>query len=196
MTFQRTIQLFSLTTAYSILLCIESGKAQTLYQQTGDSQLTISGTSTLHEWTMTSKEGKYQANFEVDEKGMPSKLNSLVLKVRSESLKSGHTGMDKNAYSTLNTDVYKTITFNLASATIVSTKIQCEGSLTVAGVTKRISVDAIFKVLPDKSLQCSGSKKISMSDFEIEAPSFMFGTVKTGNEMTVSFKVILVPAGK
>jgi YceI-like domain len=195
MNFRRTIQLFSLASSLSILPCIESSKAQTLYEQTGDSYLTVAGTSTLHEWTMTSKEGKYRASFEVDEKGTPSKLNSLILKVRSESLKSGHTGMDKNAYSTLNTDVYKTITFNLASATIVSTKIQCEGSLTVAGVTKRISVDATFKVLPDKSLQCSGTKKINMSDFDIEAPSFMFGTVKTGNEMTVSFKVNLVPTG-
>jgi len=195
MTILRTLQLIFVSSV-SILLFKESGVAQTLYEQTGDTYLTISGTSTLHEWTMTTKEGKYQANFDVDEKGMPSKLNSLTIKVRSESLKSGHTGMDKNTYSTLNTDVHKTITFNLVSATIANAKIQCDGSLTVAGVTKRISVDAVVKVMPDNTIQCTGTKKINMSDFEIEAPSFMFGTVKTGNEITVKFKVMLAPAGR
>jgi len=196
MPFRRTILLVLLFSSISALLLTGSSTAQTLYEQTSGSFITIAGTSTLHEWTMTSKEGRCQANFEIDANGVPTRLNSLSLKIRSESLKSGQTAMDKNAYSTLNTDTYKNITFNLVSANIINTKIQCDGNLTVAGVTKRITVDAVYKVLPDKSLLCTGSKKITMSDFEIEAPSFMFGTVRTGNEMTLTFKVNLEPVGK
>src|SRR5690349_24777078 len=89
---------------------------QTIYKQTGESYLSISGTSTLHEWTMTSQEGKVQANITVNADGTPIKIHSLSLSLASESLKSGHAAMDKNAYSSLGTDVNKTIRFELLSA--------------------------------------------------------------------------------
>jgi hypothetical protein len=38
---------------------------------------------------------------------------------------------------------------------------------------------------------CKGSKKIKMTDFNVEPPSFMFGSVKTGDEITVTFDVTL-----
>lgn len=193
MTFRQT-QVFILFSLSMLLLC-ERAKAQILYRQTGDSHLTVSGTSTLHEWTLTTKEPKYQASFELNELGVPVGLTSLLLTVRCESLKSGHSAMDKNTYSTLNTDTYKSITFSLVSATFVNKKILCEGDLTVAGVTKRITVDAAYKIV-NQSIVCSGTKKIKMSDYEIDPPSFMFGTVKTGDEMTVSFNVNLVPVQK
>ena len=196
MPFRRNYLLVLVASSISTISSFPSCSAQTLYEQAGNSRITVSGSSTLHEWTMTTTEGKAQASFEVDENGAPSRLNSLSLKVRSESLKSGQTAMDKNAYSTLNTDVYKTITFSLVSATIANTKIQCDGNLTIAGVTKRIALDVVYKLMPDRSLQCSGTKKINMSDFEIDAPSFMFGTVKTGNEIVISFRVNLAPTEK
>lgn len=193
---RRVFHFLLISSSVSTLLPGGACYAQTLYEQTGDSYITVSGTSTLHEWTMTTKEGKYQANFEVSETGVPAKLNSLSFKVRSESLKSGQTAMDKNAYSTLNTDVHRNITFSLVSATIVNSKIQCDGNLTIAGITKRITIDFVYKLMPDKSLQCRGTKRINLSDYEIEAPSFMFGTVRTGNEIVVSLNVNLTPAEK
>lgn len=196
MTIRQTLFIFLFVSPVSTLLLCGSTKAQLIYKQTGDSYITISGTSTLHEWTMTSKEGKTQATFEFNEHGTPARLNSLLVSVRSESLKSGHSAMDKNAYSTLNTDTHKTIKFSMVSATIVNTKIQCEGDLTVSGVTKRITLEANCKVLSNQSMLCSGTKKIRMSDYAIEAPTFMFGTVTTGDEITVSFNVNLAPVKK
>jgi YceI-like domain len=193
MTFRQTR--FLLLFTFLILMLCESTKAQILYRQTGDSYIAISGTSTLHEWTLTTKEPKYQASFELNEQGAPVGLNSLLLTVRCESLKSGHSAMDKNTYSTLNTDTYKSITFNMVSATLINKKIQCEGDLTVAGATKRITVEVTYKVV-NQSIVCSGTKKIKMSDYGIDPPSFMFGTVRTGDEMTVSFNVNLAPVQK
>src|SRR6187399_2350517 len=125
-------------------MAIQENFAQTIYKQTSDSYLSISGTSTLHEWTMTSMEGKVQANVEVKADGTPAKFLSLSLSVPSESLKSGHKAMDLNAYSSLSTDVHKVIKFTLVSGSITGTKIQCTGNLTVAGVTKSITVDAVW----------------------------------------------------
>ena len=99
--------------------------------------------------------------------------------------------MDKNAYSALKTDKNKQITFQLASGKIEGKTIRCVGSLTIAGTTKQIDVDATYTILSDGSIQCKGSKKLAMRDYNVEPPSFMFGTVTTGNEITVSFDVVL-----
>jgi hypothetical protein len=170
--------------------------AQTAYKQTGKSYITISGTSTLNDWTMTTTDAKCLATFEISSTESPSKVNSLTITMKSESLKSGHPAMDRNAYSTLKTENFKTITFALISSTISDNQIQCVGNLTVAGVMKEIQVDASIKAMPDKSLFVAGSKKFLMSDFGITPPTFMFETVSTGDEVKISFNMELVPAKK
>jgi len=173
-------------------------KGQTIFKQVGESYMTIAGTSTLHDWTMTSLEPQLQATFETTSEGTIKKLNSLSLDVMSESLKSPHKAMDKNAYASLKTDKHKTISFMLTSATINKNQIQCVGNLSIAGVTKQIGIDAVCQTLPDgtMSLQCTGSKAIKMSDYQVVAPSFMFGTVKTGDDIKISFNVIMAPDKK
>ena len=176
------------------ILSFSNSIAQTRYRQSDDSYLSISGTSTLNAWTMNSDEGKYRVDFEISDKGLPSKLNSLSLSVPCESLKSGHSAMDKNAYSALDANSNKSITFILTSSIISPGKIECTGNLSVAGTTKSISLEAEYQVLENHALLFTGKKKLKMSDFGIEPPSFMFGTVSTGDEITVSFNVKLTPA--
>ncbi|GAB1446146.1 hypothetical protein MASR2M41_18980 [Flammeovirgaceae bacterium] len=142
---------------------------------------------------MNSDEGKYRVEFEISDEGLPIKLNSLSLSVPCESLKSGHSAMDKNAYSALDADSHKSIIFILTSSKISSGKIECTGNLTVAGSTKSISVETEYQPLENQALLFTGKKKLKMSDFGIEPPSFMFGTVSTGDEITVSFNIKLIP---
>jgi len=168
-------------------------RGQNLYKQTNASNITLAGTSTLHDWTMTSSETNIQASFKLDEAGIPIQLKSLTLSVPSQSLKSSKKAMDKNAYSALKTEKYKAISFSLASTTVQKNIFTCVGNLSIAGATKAITLDATCEVKPNKTLNCTGKKAIKMSDYQVEAPSFMFGTVKTGDEITVSFNVELAP---
>jgi len=179
--------------ALAFVLIFLTSHGQTRYAQTSTSRISISGTSTLHEWTMTSEKATYDAAFETNSQGDPQQLTSLVVSVPAESLKSGKNGMDKNAYSALKTDKNKHITFKLTSGKIEGKTIHCQGTVTIGGTTKQIDVEATYIVLPDGSIQCKGSKKLAMRDYNIEPPSFMFGSVTTGNEITVSFDVILAP---
>jgi polyisoprenoid-binding protein YceI len=189
----------SWNTALSIFILVIIGaakqsQAQAIYKQSGESYITIAGTSTLHEWTMTSSQPQLVAAIETTAEGNVSQLKSLVLAVQSQSLKSAHNGMDKNAYSALKVDKYKAINFIMTSTTVQKNIIQCLGNLSIAGVTKQVSVDATCALKNGKSsLICSGRKQLKMSDYQVEAPSFMFGTVKTGDEITLSFNIELVP---
>jgi polyisoprenoid-binding protein YceI len=181
---------------YILLLTGVMGKpasAQISYQQARDTQLTIEGKSTLHDWSMTSTEGRYNAEFEISEDRKLTKLNSLTFSIRFESLKSGSNALDKNAYSTMNTAVNKNITFKLLKALVGPQKIHCTGNLNVAGTTRPIDLDVSYQLSDNGALTCTGSTEIKMTDYNIDPPIFMFGTVRTDNDITVSFKVRLVP---
>lgn len=179
--------------ALAIVLASLTVQGQDRYAQSGTSAISIQGTSTLHDWTMTSKEAVYDAVFETNSLGDPVRLTTLVVSLPAESLKSGKAAMDKNAYNALRTDVHKQIAFQLVSSKMEGKNIQCTGKLKIAGTTKQVDVDVIYTILPGGILQCKGSKKIVMTDYGVEPPSFMFGSVTTGDEITVSFDVTLAP---
>ncbi|HEY5690776.1 MAG TPA: YceI family protein [Cyclobacteriaceae bacterium] len=182
---------------YAILLIGILSKpayTQTTYQQARDSKLTIDGTSTLHDWSMTSSEGRYNAEFEFSEDGKLIKLNALTFSIRFESLKSGSNALDKNAYSTMETEVHKDIIFKLSKALVNPQNIYCTGNLTIAGTTNLIDLDVVYQLTDRGQIICSGAKKLKMSDYHIDPPVFMFGTVRTGDQISISFNVRLVPA--
>ncbi len=160
-----------------------------------DTEATVKGTSTLHDWEMNSKEGKTEAVIEL---GSIPKILALKFTLPAESLKSHHSAMDKNAYKTLKTEKYAYLTFVITSSKMTAVdsstfNMNGLGQLEIAGVKKEIELNAVCKVGPDKSLMCTGSKQIKMSDYGLEPPSMMLGTVKTGNEITIDFKQKLIP---
>jgi len=178
--------------AVGLMLANLSGFAQS-YSLSGAPLITVAGTSTMHDWTMTSKEATCQATFETDANGNPTKISSLVINIPAESLKSGKGAMDKNAYNALKTDKNKQITFQISSTQINGKSISSNGNLTIAGSTKSTDVTATFELLSNKSIQLKGSKTLKMTEYKVEPPSFMFGSVKTGDEITISFQLTLTP---
>lgn len=177
-----------------MLVVAFSASAQEVYQQTADSFIKISGTSTLHDWVMTSTEPKVQVRLTRTTEGTLSTLEGATFTLRSESLKSGRQAMDHNTYSTLSTDEFKTINLSVTETAVTPAQLKCIGNITVCGVTKPITLDVAYKLNANGSIRCTGSKKLKMSDFGLEAPTFMFGTVRTGDEVTVDFSIMLVPS--
>lgn len=179
-------------TCLLIFMIMGVAQAQVAYRQT-QVTFTIAGTSTMHDWTMTSKEATIQAGFSVGADGVLQQVNALTLTLPSESLKSGKGAMDKNAYSSLKTSQFKQINFNLVSAKIEGNVVKGSGNLVIAGVTRPIEIEAVCTVKPDNSISCKGSKAIKMTDYKVEPPTFMFGSIKTGDDITISFETNLSP---
>ncbi|QHS59368.1 YceI family protein [Chitinophaga agri] len=163
--------------------------AQVQYQQRNDFNLSIAGTSTMHDWEMKTSKIACNATFTFYEDGELGGLTLLNFTMPAESLKSERTGLDAVAYKALKTKQYPTITFNLIKATVSKqgTLITCTGSLTVAGETRDIDLVAATKVNKDRSINIRGSKQIDMRDFEIDPPSFLFGKFTTGEIVTINF---------
>jgi polyisoprenoid-binding protein YceI len=67
-----------------------------------------------------------------------------------------------------------------------------KGKLTISGVSKDVWVSVACKVNPDESIQADGSCKLKMSEYNVSPPTFMFGAMKTGDEVSIKFNALLV----
>ena len=158
--------------------------------------LLVSGTSTLHDWTMKSAEAECTAIFDFDAAGQISGLTKLNFTTPVNSLKSDHKAMDKNAYKALKTDKAPVIIYTLSSVNVSpgtggTVTVTCTGKLTIAGATRDAQVVAVCKSNADNTISVAGTEKISMKDFSVDPPTFMLGTVKTGNDITLAFNLTL-----
>ena len=159
--------------------------------------LTIKGTSTLHDWEMKSDKGRVEVVLGLAGNTKLTGLTGLKFSVEAESLKSEKTMMDNNAYKALKTNSAKYISFLATAATInqvneTTYQIRAFGKLTVAGTTKETDVIADVKYNnADKSFVVTGTKKLKMTDYNVKPPSFMLGTVKTGDDISITFRTKL-----
>ncbi len=184
------------------ILCITctftSVSAQTKYYKTEGSIITVSGTSTFKDWEMTSSQMSSEAEFELDKLGHPKHLTTLTFKLEVKSLTSGNSGLDNNAHDALKIDKYPTISFRSVSSKIFRNKdgsyiISVKGMLTIAGVTKEKTIETTCVRKSNGSLSCTGETKLLMTDFGVKPPVFMKGVMKTGDEITISYKMNYKP---
>jgi polyisoprenoid-binding protein YceI len=157
--------------------------------------LVVSGTSTLHDWDMRAVKANCTARFTFNG-GTISGLSALNFSTPAVALKSDHTSMDNNAYKALKTDKNPTISYTMLSVTVTpagpgTSTVKCTGRLTIAGTTSNQDIVAQCKVNGDNTITVSGVKAVSMKDFNIAPPTFMFGTVKTGNDIVLKFNLVL-----
>jgi polyisoprenoid-binding protein YceI len=166
--------------------------AQVKYTLAPTSEMKISGGSTLHDWDMTSTSAKGEGQF-VMEGNQFKGIKSLRVQMEAETLKSGTRGLDNNAYKALDTKKHKDVIFTLKEITGSGSSYQAKGDFTIAGVTKPAS----FPVKMTQSggnLTFEGSFDTKLTNFSIDPPTALMGTVKTRDEITISFKSIFQPS--
>lgn len=159
--------------------------------------MSLSGTSSMHDWTMNSKGFSSETIFTFDSgKGKElSGIQSLEFSLPAETLKSDKKGLDKNAYKALKTSQHKNIVYKMKSSKVSHVKgqtflVSAAGNLSIAGVTKLVNLLVHCTVNADKSITCSGTQKLKLTDFDITPPSFMLGAMKTGNDVVLDFSLI------
>jgi polyisoprenoid-binding protein YceI len=187
-----TLRRIALLVAINFALFI-TVTAQTNYR-TNVVDIKLNGTSNLHDWQMKAVSGTSAASFVVTN-GKVTSLSKLDFSLPVKSLKSGKSGMDKNTYKALNSDANPNISFVLTSGTVVSTggnnyKLNCQGKMSIAGKTNQTELVASGIYNPaDKSFTVTGIKKMKMTDYNVKPPTALFGTITTGDAISISYNL-------
>jgi polyisoprenoid-binding protein YceI len=164
------------------------------------SEVTIEGTSSLHAFHC--KTNKINAYVDVDP-GYAKDLTKVARPIVSvkvnivvRTLSCGNGQMDNNMFSTLDADKNPLIKYTMSKYDILDgTKSPAAfvatttGTLSIAGQEKVISMKINAERLSDGKATAQAAEAILMTDFGIKPPSFMFGRLKVGNEVTVKFNL-------
>lgn len=151
----------------------------------------LSGTSTMHDWDMMGTfhiDGKFKM---MEGTNKLVSLSGLNFTLPVENLKSEKKKLNETAYKALKSEQHKEILFKMSSATVTEVqanryKVVALGNLTIAGVTKPITLEVLWIVNADQTITCAGVQKLKMTDYNVEPPSFL-GFMKTGDDISLDF---------
>ena len=170
--------------------------AQVPYQLSDSPEIAvkISGKSNIHDWAMTSVIMQTRGKFKFNGNNL-NDVTKLNFSLAAKSLKNDHKTMDSRTYKLLNADKYPIISYRLSSATVSPLKqnkylIKAKGELTIAGVTRTVSMDVTAIVNGDNTITCSGAENIQLTDYGMKPPTFMLGAMKVYNDLVIQFNLI------
>ncbi len=183
---------FLVTSLVIMIASYTSGPLATYKTDEAKSSLKIEGTSTMHDWEI--KADGMDGTMEVDIYDDSIDIKALKLRVPVKSLKSGKGPMDANTHKALKANDHPYITYELSKINKMTAagngiiNLVTEGRLTVAGQTRTLSIPIKAKVL-QHGIELSGTTSFRMTQFKVEPPSFMFGSVTTGDDITIHFNI-------
>jgi len=164
--------------------------------------MTIEGTSTIHDWEADVQEMQVTIDMNtsaLEADTMQSPVNSLTLSVPVKSIESGKGGMNRKIYGALKDEEHPNITFELTGTELIQSNAQAtngnetsfqlmaNGNLTIAGSTKEVSFPVDAYIQDGDTYQFTGSYELNMKDYDVDPPSAVFGTIKSGEVVTILF---------
>jgi len=165
-----------------------------------ESKLTISGTSTVRAFQCqaTSFDAKVESSGSSAVAAVlagEKAVSSVVVTVPTEKLDCRNGTMNEHMRKALKVTQFPTVVFKvngyeLAKATD-GVAVTLNGALTLGGVEKPITVNALAKAGENGTLLVSGTQEVRMTEFGLKPPTLMLGTMKVDERIKVGFDVIL-----
>ena len=188
-----------------LVIFYSEGIAQTVKLNVSNEEttMTVSGTSTLHDWTSEVKTvngfvevGEKMISKQKIKKGEVIPLVNIIVPVTAIISPRGAT-MDKKTYNALKSEEHPEIKFNLENCKIGDIngsefQLNASGDLTVAGVTKHVEFPVSGNIISGEKMSFSGAYKLNMLEYNMEPPSAMFGQIETGEDVEIKFELTVV----
>jgi polyisoprenoid-binding protein YceI len=183
-------------TKHSILLLISiiavsfnALNAQSLKLNPKTFGMTILGTTNVHnfETKVTQATGELVIN-------ASKQVQSMVVEIPVKSIKSSEKLMDTKTYEAFHADKNPTITFRSTEVNSLQVNgsdinVTVTGNLTVAGVTKKVTLKSTGKVVKSGVYEFKGVIALKMTDFKMVPPTAMLGMMKVGDAITLKYDV-------
>jgi polyisoprenoid-binding protein YceI len=186
----KTIQTILLLLASSLLMVAQGQSIKVISKE---SKIGVEGTSTIHDWEMTTSVINGSASF--SNEGDQLEITGTKISLKAADLKSDNSGLDDKAHEALKAKKHPSITFTQTDKVTVKPNGTAftgtvRGNLTIAGETKAVSISISGNTAQNK-LKVNGKVNLKMTQFGMEPPRAMLGTIKAGDEITINFEVVL-----
>lgn len=180
-----------LLTAAFLLFFVQAGISQGALK-VKPNKMTVQGSSTIHDWESQITKADVKGEVVVDNSQLRA-VKNLEVKIPVESIKSTKGKMmDNKTYDAFNSDKNPYIIYSLNNARVnADGTIDGNGTLTMAGVTKPMEVKAKYKMLDNGEVQLILSRTFKMTEFKMDPPTAMMGSIKVGDEVTVNFDLVV-----
>ena len=163
--------------------------------------LKIKGTSNVHDWESNVMELSGMLDLNITDDSY-LEINTCNVEIPVGAIKSSKGNiMDKKTRKALNDKEYPVITYTLTDFQRVNISqsnftSNTTGNLTVSGVTKSIDMKVSGTYNSNGNIQLSGTKDLKMTDFGIDPPTALLGTMKTGDDITIEFSINITEKSK
>lgn len=153
------------------------------------SSIKIEGTSSLHDWEM--KVGSVQSVQQIEINANELLIHFVDLNIPVKSITSDNSIMDSKTFDALKGKQYPLIKFTSAQSKLAlekgAFKGEIIGMLEIAGKKRQVEIPISGVIKSNSMLEVKGDYRIDMTQYGVDPPTAMFGTLKTGKEVLVSF---------
>lgn len=169
-------------------------------------EMNVEGGSTVHDWSCPIQTLNGTVRMDTTSTaqapiGAPSRVQ---VEVPVDAIQCEKGTMNEKLREALQMNSYPTVYFSLKDAQVSPLpdsgkswfSVDATGELILAGERRQIDLPVKGKRLDNGDLRFVGSYTILLSDYGIERPSAMFGTIKTSKEVTVNFDVTATPSSQ
>jgi polyisoprenoid-binding protein YceI len=182
----KIISLLILAIGFMISSSFTTVVDQTLRADKSKSFLSYSANHALHAWTGTSKKVDCLLIFDADTKT----FRKVAVSTNVADFDSANSSRDGHALEVLDAIKYPKVTFgSTAIEPAKEGKLKISGKLNFHGKAKDITFEVDYK-LTDKEINVSGGFPVSMTEFEVERPSFML--IKTDDILEIKFNIVFL----
>lgn len=181
-----------ITIVFALLLLSSISFAQQgqIFKTTDNFKVSVTGTSTLHDWECVTDEFDGQISASINENELQN-ITAFSFSFKAENLDSGKSGMDKKMYDAINSEKHPIISFKGEKVILLSSKKALfEGDFSINGTTKTLQMPVEISI-ENGRISLIGKKDFLLTDFDIEPPKALLGTIKTGNKVTIHYNVTL-----
>lgn len=173
--------------------------------QSTPNMMNVEGGSTLHDWgcPIESLGGTLKLNTAEAEGSSTSieRVTRTQVEVPVDAIQCDKDTMNEKLREALDMNAYPKVYFSLEEAQVSPLpdsgaswfSVDATGELILAGERRQIELPVKGQRMDNGNLRFVGSHTIRLSDYNIDRPSAMLGTIKTSKEVTVNFDVTATP---
>lgn len=153
------------------------------------SSIKIAGTSSLHDWEMKVESVQSVQQIEINANELV--IHSIELTIPVKSITSDNSIMDSKTFDALKGKQFPFVKFTATQSKLAlekgAFKGKIMGMLEIAGKKRQVEIPIAGVVKSNNMLEVKGDYRIDMTQYGVEPPTAMFGTLKTGKDVLVSF---------